>query len=90
VRFAGGVGVRKLYTCSSRSFRHNGVRVGCGIDTVVGQRAADPSDTQGSPSAVQDGRKFGAQGTRPRRETVGRPPDTDHWKSASAARGRHH
>lgn len=55
------------------------------------QRAANPKDTQGNSSTVQNGHEIGAQGTRPRpRQVAHRPSDTDHRKSARATGGRHH
>lgn len=89
MHFAGDISVHRLHVSSTRGSDVCGVKVGGGVNTIGGKCAADPIDAQRSPSAVQDGHEVGAQGTWPR-ETVDRPSDTNHRKSARAARGRHH
>jgi len=89
VHFADGISVLRMHVSSSRGSDVCGVRVSGAVNTIGGKCAADPIDAQRSPSAVQDGHEVGTQGTWPW-ETVGRPSDTNHWKSTRAARGRHH
>lgn len=89
MHFPGGISVHRLHVRSSRDSDVGGVRVSGAVNTIGGKCAADPIDAQRSPPAVQDGHEVGAQGTWPR-ETVGRPSDTNHRKSARTARRRHH